>query len=79
MCHHDQLVSTFDDCEVKPALICLCETWLIDSDPTDLYWLDDYSEIETLNRQNKLGGGLIFYVREDVTYTATKFKSKLKT
>ena len=77
-CHHDQLITTFDDFEVKPVLICLCETWLTENDPIDLYWLDDYSEIETSNRLNKLGGGLAFYAREDVNYTTTKCKSNIE-
>ena len=77
-CHHDQLFTTFDDFEVKPVLICLCETWLTENDPIDLYWLDDYSEIETSNRLNKLGGGLAFYAREDVNYTTTKCKSNIE-
>ena len=76
-CHHDQLITTFDDFEVKPVLICLCETWLTENDPIDLYWLDDYSEIETSNRLNKLGG-LAFYAREDVNYTTTKCKSNIE-
>ena len=52
-CNHDQTITTFDDFEVKPVMICLRETWLTNIDPTDLYWLDDYSQIETSNRQNK--------------------------
>ena len=77
-CYHSQLITTFDDYGVKPVLICLCETWLTDKDPTDLYWLDDYTDIETSNRQNKLCGGLAFYARDDVKYTATKLKSNIE-
>ena len=77
-CRHDQLITNFDDFEVKPMLICLCETWLTDNDSTNLYWLDDYSEIEAYNRQNKLGGNLAFYAIENVNYTATKLKSNIE-
>ena len=77
-CHHDQLITILDDFEIKPVLICLCETWLTDNDPTDIYWLDDHSEIETSNRLNNFGGGLAFYAREDVNYTTTKWKSNIE-
>ena len=77
-CHHDQLVTLFDDFEVKPLLVCLCETWLTNNDPNELYWLDDYCEIEVKNRESKLGGGLAFYARDDLNYSVREIQSNVE-
>jgi hypothetical protein len=49
-------------------VICLSETWLLDNDNLDIYTLPTYS-IEIRNRNTKgRGGGLLVYVKNDVTY-----------
>ena len=35
--HHDQLKLLIESFQTKPALVALCETWLSDNDPIDIY------------------------------------------
>ena len=52
----------------KPKIIALCETWLTDNDPIEVYAIENYQKIEIKNRQNKRGGGVALYILDDYDY-----------
>jgi hypothetical protein len=52
--------------QVSPIVICVTETWLTDLNFKN-YVLPGYS-LEVCNRQNKIGGGVCNYIRDDLNY-----------
>ena len=63
------LVFTLSEVSLAPTdLIALSETWLKSSDCLNLYKIPGYHPIITHNRDNKLGGGVAIYVKEDFEY-----------
>lgn len=67
-CHHDQLEVFIKTLNPKPKIIALCETWLTDNDPIEVYAIENYQKIEIKNRQNKRGGGVALYILDDYDY-----------
>ena len=63
--HHDQLCCQLETLETKPAVIAVCETWLTDNDPIDMYFITGYQPMIVKNRNDKRGGGVGFVVRDD--------------
>ena len=63
--HHDQLCCQLETLKTKPAVIAVCETWLTDNDPIDMYFITGYQPLIVKNRNDKNGGGVGFFVRED--------------
>ena len=58
--HHDQLCCQLETLETKPAVIAVCEIWLTDNDPIDMYLVTGYQPMITKNRNDKRGGGVGF-------------------
>ena len=42
--HHDQLKVLIASLKWQPCVVALCETWLSDNDPLELYNLDGYKK-----------------------------------
>ena len=63
--HHDQLCCQLETLKTNSAVIAVCETWLIDNDPIDMYFITGYQPLIVKNRNDKRGGGVGFFVRED--------------
>ena len=63
----DQFSIFINELRFENAVIGLSETWLKDSSPSSLFTIDGYKLI-TNNRKNKKGGGVGFYVSEDLNY-----------
>ena len=59
--HHDQLKVLVASLNRPPLVIALCETWLSDNDPLDLYHLDGYQKGIFVNRQNSRGSGFFYF------------------
>ena len=76
--HHDLLKCLIENLCVKPIVIALCETWLIDNDPLDIYRLPGYSSIVVKNRQQKKGGEVAFFVRNDLNIGDMKYECNLE-
>ena len=55
-----------------PALIAICETWLIDNDPIGFYSIDGYQTIITKDRVGKKGGGFACFVKNGTTMAFSK-------
>ena len=71
--HHDQLCCQLETLETKPAVIAVCETWITDSNPIDMYFITGYQPIIVKNRNDKRGGGVGFFVRDDCKLISTFF------
>ena len=52
-CHHDQLCRQLEILKTKPAVIAVCETWLTDNDPIDMYFITGYQPLIEKNRNYK--------------------------
>ena len=75
--HYDQPKLLIESFQTKPALVALCEIWLSDNDPIDIYELHGYSKNVTANGQT-LGGGVGCYIREGIIYTQRRLKTILE-
>ena len=51
--HHDQLCCQLETLKTKPAVIAVCETWLTDNDPIDMYFITGYQPLIVKNRNDK--------------------------
>ena len=63
--NHDQLCCQLETLDTKPDVITVCETWLTDNDPIDVYFITGYQPMIVKNRNDKRGGGVGFFVRHD--------------
>ena len=67
--HHDQLRVLVASLNRQPLVIAICETWLSDNDPLNLYHLDGYQKGIFVNRQNSRGGGLALFIKNKINYS----------
>jgi hypothetical protein len=52
--------------QINPSVICITETWFTNFNYKS-YYLPGYT-LEVINRQDKIGGGICNYIRNDITY-----------
>ena len=67
--HHDQLKVLVASLKWQPYVVALCETWLSDNDPLELYNLDGYQNCIFVNRQKSRGGGLAFFIKDQIDFS----------
>ena len=67
----EELDSLLTDLSPPPAFICVQETWCIPSEPDSLYNLDGYLTFRR-DRPNRLGGGVLIYVRAEAVADVTR-------
>jgi hypothetical protein len=72
----NKLKLLISEIQVLPIVICVTESWLTDSN-FNSYTLPGYT-LEACNRQDKLGGGVCNYIRNDIAYVHID-KSLIKT
>ena len=58
--HHDQLCCQLETLKTKPAVVAVCETWLTDNDPIDMYFITGYQLLIVKNRNDKKEEALTF-------------------
>ena len=66
--NHENLISFLSCLDIKPTIIGLTETWISESTPCAIFNIDGYKFVG-LERKNKRGGGVGFYIRNNVEYT----------
>ena len=71
--HHDEFCCQLEALETKPAVIVVCETWLTDNDPIVMYLITGHQPMIVKNRNDKRGGGVGFFVRDDCKLIANFF------
>ena len=76
--HYDQLSFLVASLIKGPMILALCETWLTDNDPTILYSFDVFSKNENVNRKNKKGDRLAFFVRKGFDFRTRVFVNPLE-
>ena len=67
----EELDSLLTDLSPPLAFICVQETWCIPSEPDSLYNLDGYLTFRR-DRPNRLGGGVLIYVRAEAVADVTR-------
>ena len=76
--HHDQLKILVASLKWQPYVVALCETWLSDNDPLELYNLDGYQEGVFVNRQKSRGGGLAFFIKDQIDFSHEILSNELE-
>ena len=66
--HFDELKCVLCSMEKKPAIICLCETWLTQNDNIALYNIPEYYPIVSKCRKSQRGGGVAIYVKKGIKF-----------
>ena len=75
--HHDQLRVFVQNLQQIPVLVALCETWLSDNDPTDVYQINQFESLITQNR-NQRGGGVGCFVRRNQPFIQKIIPSEIE-
>ena len=57
--NHEHLVCLFKKFQVKPPVIALCEKWLSENDPLEIYKIDGYHPVVVQNRSKRKVGNAI--------------------
>ena len=76
--HHDQLAAFLASFENQPIALCLCETWLSDTDCLSLYKLPNYRPIISRTRKSQRGGGCAIFVHDSLEYKIVKYETELE-
>ena len=76
--HLDLLICLIENLCLKPIVIALCETWLIDNDPLDIYKLPVYSSNVVLTKTTEKGGGVALFVRNDLNFEDMKYECNIE-
>ena len=66
--HHDQLKFLVASLKWQPSVVALCDTWLSDNDPLELFNLDGYQKGIFVNRQKSRGWGLAFFIKDQIDF-----------
>ena len=67
--HHDQLKVLVASLKWQPCVVALSKTWLNDNDRLELYNLDGYQKDIFVNRQKSRGGGLAFFIKDQIDFS----------
>ena len=51
----------------EPAVLCLTETWLSEKYPNNIFKIDGYQTLVSVNRKRR-GGGVAIYVKDTLNY-----------
>ena len=76
--HHDQLKVLVASLEWQPYVVALCKTWLSDNDPLELNNLDGYQKGIFVNRQKSRGGGLAFFMEDQIDFSHEILSNELE-
>ena len=74
--HHDQLAAFVESFENQTVALCLCETWLSDTDCLSVFKLTNYMPIISRTRNSQRGGGCAIFVRDSLKHKILNY-SKL--
>ena len=75
--HHDQLAAFVASFESQPIALCLCETWLSDTDCLSLYKLPIYRPIIARTRESQRVGGCAIFVHDSLKYKIVNYGTEV--